>query len=90
MATGSVRFWSTPGTTWRKWAAAPTNPLVTNAQWEDTLDPAAGPGILWMQCRGVNAVYVSGRSSQEPYKDSLIRKNSRECCRYSTTITGAT
>ena len=33
-------------------AAAPTNPLVANAQWEDTLDPAAGPGILWMQCRG--------------------------------------
>ena len=24
-----------------------------------------------MQCRGVDAVYVSGRGSQEPYKDSL-------------------
>ena len=49
------------------------NPLVTNAQWEYTLelDPAAEPGMLWIQCRGVDVVYVSGRGSQQPYKDSL-------------------
>ena len=49
-ATGSVRFWFDA---WHDLAQLGggsdqglTNPLVTNANWEDTLDPAAGPGML--------------------------------------------
>jgi hypothetical protein len=75
MATGSVRFsfdaWHDLAQLGGGSDQGLMNPLATNAQWEYTLDPAAEPRILWMQCLGVEAVFVSSRNSQEPYRGSL-------------------
>ena len=73
-ATGSVRFWFDAwhdlaqlggGSEQGLW-----NQRVSNAHWELLLGPVAEPAILWMQCLGVDAVYVSSRGSQEVYHDA--------------------
>ena len=89
MATGSVRFWFDAWHELAQVGGAPTNPLVTNAHCEDTLDPAA-VGILWMQCRTWTLSTGPAVVRKNLKKIPVIRKNSRECCRYSTTITRAT
>ena len=72
---GSVRFWFD---TWHDLAQLGggseqglLNGTVQLAQWEILGGPEAGPGILWMQCLGVDAVYVSDKRSEEPYKDIM-------------------
>ena len=44
--------------------------LVQLAQWEINLGPKPEPSILWMQCLGVDAMYVSDKNSQEMFKDT--------------------
>jgi hypothetical protein len=71
---GSVRFW------FDAWHDLPQlgggsdqgmlNGLTDQAQWEISLGPKPEPSILWMQCLGVDAVYVADRSSQEIFKDT--------------------
>ena len=72
---GSVRFWYD---TWHDLAEMGggseqglLNPQVEPAQWETNLGPDPQPTILWMQCLGVDAVYVSDKRSQEVFKDFL-------------------
>ena len=71
--TGSVRFWYD---TWHDLAQLGggseqglLNGEVEPAQWETNLGPDPKPTILWMQCMGVDAVYVSDKRSQEVFKD---------------------
>ena len=45
------------------------NGVVEAAQWETNLGTKPEPAILWMQCLGVDAVYVSDQRSQEMFKD---------------------
>jgi hypothetical protein len=42
---------------------------VAAAQWEANLGAKPDPTTLWMQCLGVDAIYVSDQRSQEMYKD---------------------
>ena len=39
------------------------------AHWELLLGPKPEASILWMQCLGVDAIYVSDKSSEEMYKE---------------------
>ncbi len=74
MPTGSVRFW------FDAWHDLPqlgggsdqgiVNGKTEQAQWEINLGPKAEPSVLWMQCLGVDATYVSGKNSQEMFKDT--------------------
>lgn len=71
--TGSVRFWYD---TWHDLAQLGggseqglLNGQVEPAQWETNLGPDPKPTILWMQCMGVDAIYVSDKRSQEVFKD---------------------
>jgi hypothetical protein len=71
--TGSVRFWYD---TWHDLAQVGggseqglLNGQVEPAQWETNLGPNAEPTILWMQCMGAEAIYVSDKRSQEVFKD---------------------
>jgi len=71
--TGSVRFW------YDAWHDLPQlgggseqgllNGVVEAAQWETNLGARPEPAILWMQCLGVDAIYVADKSSQEMFKD---------------------
>jgi hypothetical protein len=71
--TGSVRFW------YDAWHDLPQlgggseqgllNGAVEAAQWETNLGAKPEPAILWMQCLGVDAIYVSDQRSQEMFKD---------------------
>ena len=71
--TGSVRFW------YDAWHDLPQlgggseqgllNGVVEAAQWETNLGSKPEPTILWMQCLGVDAIYVSDERSQEIFKD---------------------
>jgi hypothetical protein len=71
--TGSVRFW------YDAWHDLPQlgggseqgllNGVVEAAQWETHLGARPEPAILWMQCLGVDAIYVADKSSQEMFKD---------------------
>jgi hypothetical protein len=45
------------------------NGIVVPAQWVVTQAPNPEQPVLWMQCLGVDAVYVSDQRSQEVYKD---------------------
>jgi hypothetical protein len=72
-ATGSVRFWFNA---WHDLAQVGggseqglMNDFVENAQWEVNLGPNAEPSVLWFECLGVDAVYVSDKRSQEIFKD---------------------
>jgi hypothetical protein len=42
---------------------------VEPAQWESNLGAKSEPTILWMQCMGVDALFVSNQQSQEFFKD---------------------
>jgi hypothetical protein len=71
--TGSVRFWYDA---WHNLAQLGggseqglLNGLVEAAQWEINLGPRPEPSILWLQCFGVDAIYISDSRSQEIYKD---------------------
>jgi hypothetical protein len=44
--------------------------VVEAAQWELNLGSKAEPAVLWMQCLGVDAVYISDKNSEEKYKDA--------------------
>jgi hypothetical protein len=73
LPSGSVRFW------FDAWRDLPQlgggsdqgilNGKVEQAQWENNLGQKPAPSILWLQCMGVDAVYVSDEKSQEYYKD---------------------
>jgi hypothetical protein len=73
LASGSVRFW------FDAWRDLPQlgggsdqgvlNGKVEQAQWEINLAKEGAPSILWMQCMGVDTVFVSDEKSQEVYKD---------------------
>ncbi len=78
---GSVRFWYD---TWHDLAEVGggseqglLNPQVEPAQWETNLGPDPQPAILWMQCLGVDAVYVSDKRSQEVFKDFHVSPKAR-------------
>jgi hypothetical protein len=71
--TGSVRFWFDA---WHDLAQLGggseqglLNKQVEPAQWESNLGPDTEPTVLWMQCMGVDAIYVSDKHSQEFFKD---------------------
>ena len=74
MPSGSVRFW------FDAWHDLPqlgggsdqgmVNGLTDQAQWEINLAPKPEASILWMQCLGVDATYVSDKNSQEMFKDT--------------------
>lgn len=73
LPSGSVRFW------FDAWHDLPQlgggsdqgvlNGKAEQAQWEINLGLKPQPAILWMQCMGVDAAYVSDQSSQEMFKD---------------------
>ena len=50
------------------------NGLTQNAMYEIRLGTETEPSVLWMQALGVDAVYVSDRSSEEVYKDISPQK----------------
>ena len=70
---GYVRFW------YDAWHDLPQlsggsdqgllNGELAPAQWETNLGAKPEPAILWMQCMGVDVVYVSDKRSQEMFKD---------------------
>jgi hypothetical protein len=71
--TGSVRFWFD---TWHDLAQVGggseqglLNSQVEPAQWETNVGHDPKPAILWMQCMGVEAIYVADKQSQEVFKD---------------------
>jgi hypothetical protein len=71
--TGSVRFWFDA---WHDLAQVGggseqglLNKQVEPAQWESNLGSNGEPTILWMQCMGVDALFVSDKRSQEFFKD---------------------
>ena len=75
LPSGSVRFW------FDAWHDLPQlgggsdqgvlNAETEQAQWEINLGPKPEPAILWMQCLGTDAAYVSDKNSQEMFKDYL-------------------
>jgi hypothetical protein len=72
-AIGSVRFWFD---TWHDLAQLGggseqglLNTAIEAPQWEVTQGGDPATAVLWLQCLGVDAVYVSDKSSQEVYKD---------------------
>ena len=76
--TGSVRFWFDA---WHDLAQIGggseqglLNGTVVPAQWEINLAEAPEPAVLWLQCLGVDTVYVSDSKSQEVFKDIVYPK----------------
>jgi hypothetical protein len=70
---GSVRFWFDA---WHDLAELGggseqglLNSQVVPAQWESNLGTQGEPTVLWMQCMGVDALFVSDKRSQEVFKD---------------------
>ncbi len=77
-ADGSVRFWFDA---WHDLAQMTggsdqglLNGLTQNAMYEVRFGTETEPSVLWMQALGVDAVYVSDRSSEEVYKDISPQK----------------
>jgi hypothetical protein len=78
LPSGSVRFW------FNTWHDLPQlgggsdqgvlNGEAEQAQWEINLGPKPEPAILWMQCMGVDTVYVSDKRSTEIFKDFVYPK----------------
>lgn len=71
--TGSVRFW---WDTWHDLAQVSggsdqgvLNTKVFPAQWEILLGPNPEPAVRWLTALGADAVIVSGKQSQETYRD---------------------
>jgi hypothetical protein len=70
---GSVRFWFDA---WHDLAQLGggsdqgiLNPATEQSQWEINLAAKPQASVLWMQCLGVDAAYVSDKNSQEMFKD---------------------
>jgi hypothetical protein len=74
MPTGSVRFWFDAWHDLPQMAGGSDQGILNGAteqsQWEINLGPKGLPSILWMQCLGVDATYVSDKTSQEMYRDT--------------------
>jgi hypothetical protein len=72
-ASGSVRFWYDAWHDLAQLGGGSDQGLLNGelapAQWEAALGAKPEPTILWMQCMGVDAIYVSDQRSQEVYKD---------------------
>ena len=70
---GSVRFWYDAWHDLAQLGGGSDQGLLNGelapAQWETNLGAKPEPTILWMQCMGVDAIYVSDQRSQEVYKD---------------------
>jgi len=73
LPSGSVRYWFD---TWHDLTQlgggsdqGVLNGKTEQSQWEINLGAAPEPAILWLQCMGVDAVYVSDKRSQELFKD---------------------
>ena len=70
---GSVRFWYDAWHDLAQLGGGSDQGLLNGelapAQWEAALGAKPEPSILWMQCMGVDAIYVSDQRSQEVYKD---------------------
>ena len=70
---GSVRFWYDAWHDLAQLGGGSDQGLLNGelapAQWETNLGAKPEPSILWMQCMGVDAIYVSDQRSQEVYKD---------------------
>jgi hypothetical protein len=73
---GSVRFWFD---VWHDLAQMTggsdqglVNGVTMDAQYVIRVDPNPEASVLWLQCLGVDAVYVPGPGSQEIYKDYKI------------------
>lgn len=74
VVSGSVRFWYDA---WHDLAQLGggseqgllNGTVVQQAQWELMLGPDPELSVLWMQCLGVDAMYVPDTNSMEPYKD---------------------
>ena len=73
LPSGSVRYWFDA---WHDLAQlgggsdqGVLNGKAEQSQWEINLGSAPEPAILWLQCMGVDAVYVSDKRSQELFKD---------------------
>jgi hypothetical protein len=72
-SSGSVRFWFDA---WHDLAQLGggseqglLNPVPQEAQWEIGAGSNPQAVILWLQALGVDAIYVAGPNSEEPYKD---------------------
>jgi hypothetical protein len=70
---GSVRFWYDAWHDLAQLGGGSDQGLLNGelapAQWETNLGAKPEPTILWMQCMGVDVIYVSDRRSQEMFKD---------------------
>jgi hypothetical protein len=70
---GSVRFWYDAWHDLAQLGGGSDQGLLNGelapAQWETALGAKPEPAILWMQCMGVDAIYVPDQRSQEVYKD---------------------
>ena len=70
---GSIRFWYDA---WHDLAQLGggsdqglENRQIEPAMWESNLGRKTDPTVLWMQCLGVDAIFVSDQRSQEFFKD---------------------
>jgi hypothetical protein len=74
MPAGSVRFWFDAWHDLTQLGGGSDqgilNGVTEQSQWEIQLGPKPEPAILWMQCLGVDATYVSTKESQEMFKDT--------------------
>jgi hypothetical protein len=70
---GSVRFWYDAWHDLAQLGGGSDQGLLNGelipAQWETNLGAKPEPTILWMQCMGVDVIYVSDQRSQEMFKD---------------------
>jgi hypothetical protein len=70
---GSVRFWYDAWHDLAQLGGGSDQGLLNGelapAQWETNLGAKPEPTILWMQCMGVDVIYVSDRRSQEMFRD---------------------
>ena len=70
---GSVRFWFDAWHDLSQLGGGSEqgllNKQVEPAQWEANLGHDGEPTVLWMQCLGVDAIFVSDKRSQEFFKD---------------------
>lgn len=74
MPSGSVRFWFDAWHDLAQLGGGSDQGLINGetdqAQWEINLAPKPQASILWMQCLGVDATFVSDKNSQEMFKDT--------------------
>ena len=74
MPAGSVRFWFDAWHDLTQLGGGSDqgilNGVTEQSQWEINLAPKPEASVLWMQCLGVDATYVSDKNSQEMFKDT--------------------